>query len=220
MSANKRIIEFKNSIPSNVKLVAVSKTRSVDEIMEVYNVGHKIFGENRVQELTAKYSSLPKDIEWHFIGHLQKNKVKFIAPFINTIHSVDSLKLLQEINKEAKKNNRVINCLLEFYIASELTKYGLIYEEAAEILSNPIINEMENINIKGVMGMASFTSNNNLIRKEFKHLKKIFEKLKERFFADSQEFKEMSMGMSNDFLIAIKEGSTIIRIGSSIFGEH
>ncbi len=218
MCLTDKAIKLKNEIPGNVKLVAVSKTKSVDKIMDVYNAGHKIFGENRAQELSTKYPLLPKDIEWHFIGHLQKNKVKYIAPYVNTIHSVDSFKLLQEINKEAKKNNRIINCLLEFYIASELTKYGLSYEEALEILNNSGINELDNIKIKGVMGMASLTDNTHIIRKEFRQLKKYFEKIKESFFADDNDFNEISMGMSGDYLIALEEGATIIRIGTLIFG--
>jgi len=218
MCLTDKVIKLKNEIPGNVKLVAVSKTKSVDKIMDVYNAGHNIFGENRAQELSTKYPLLPKDIEWHFIGHLQKNKVKYIAPYVNTIHSVDSFKLLQEINKEAKKNNRIINCLLEFYIASELTKYGLSYEEALEILNNSGINELDNIKIKGVMGMASLTDNTHIIRKEFRQLKKYFEKIKESFFADDNDFNEISMGMSGDYLIALEEGATIIRIGTLIFG--
>ncbi|GAB4290566.1 MAG: YggS family pyridoxal phosphate-dependent enzyme [Marinilabiliales bacterium] len=220
MSADKNIIELKKSIPGHIKLVAVSKTKTADEIMSVYNTGHKIFGENKVQELVKKYEILPKDIEWHMIGHLQSNKVKYIAPFISLIHSVDSLKLLSIINKEAIKNNRVINCLLQFHIAKEETKFGLSLEEAVEILESQEYNEMKNIKISGLMGMATFTENTEQIREEFKFLKNCFIKLKNKYFYDDNYFCELSMGMTNDYQIAIEEGSTILRLGTLIFGER
>lgn len=205
---------------SNVKLVAVSKTKSPDIILEVYKAGHKIFGENKVQELTQKYEVLPKDIEWHFIGHLQTNKVKYIVPFINLIHSVDSLKLLKEINKEAVKNNRTIDCLLQIHIAKEETKFGLGFEEALALLQSEEYKLLKNIKIIGLMGMATLTDNINLIRSEFKELKAFFDDLKKFVLKDNAEFKELSMGMSGDYEIAIEEGSTMVRVGSSIFGSR
>lgn len=211
---------YKSNIPEEVKLVAVSKTKPVSDILEVYNLEHKIFGENKVQELTNKQPQLPEDIEWHFIGHLQSNKVKYIAAFVQLIHSVDSLKLLKEINKQAIKNNRIIDCLLQFHIATESTKFGLDYEEASEILKSEPYTSMENIHITGVMGMATFTDEEMVIRQEFKLLKSIFDKLKEEFFTDYPAFKEISMGMSDDYKIAVEEGSTIVRIGSAIFGSR
>jgi pyridoxal phosphate enzyme (YggS family) len=188
--------------------------------MSAYQTGHKIFGENKAQELMNKQPQLPPDIEWHFIGHLQTNKVKYITSFVNLIHSVDSLKLLKEINKQALKANRTIDCLFQFHIASEETKFGLDYEEAAEIVRSDQFQGLRNIKICGVMGMATFTDNSEIIRQEFKKLRRIFEKLKTNFFENKNFFKEISMGMSDDYKIAIEEGSTIIRIGSSIFGAR
>lgn len=214
------ISKLKSGIPIGVKLVAVSKTRSVEEIMQVYDTGHKIFGENKVQDLVKKYEALPKDIEWHMIGHLQTNKVKYIAGFVDLIHSVDSLNLLKIINKEALKNNRIINCLLQFHIATEETKFGLSINEANEILSSKEFSELSNINIVGLMGMASFTEDQSLIRKEFNYLANCFDSLKNDYFINSNDFKELSMGMTLDFNIAIEERSTIIRIGTLIFGER
>lgn len=211
---------IQSTIPSNVTLVAVSKTKPISDILEVYNAGQRVFGENKVQEMTEKYEVLPKDIEWHLIGHLQSNKVKYIAPFVSLIHSVDSLKLLTEINKEAKKNNRVINCLLQFHVAQEETKFGLTVEEAKELLESKEFVEMQNISIVGIMGMASFTENTETIRNEFRLLENYFQLLKSHFFKFNGEFKEISMGMSGDYLIAIEEGSTIVRVGSSIFGNR
>ena len=211
---------YKNKIPKQVKLVAVSKTKPVNDLLAAYNCGQKLFGENKVQELTSKQPQLPSDIEWHFIGHLQSNKVKFIAHFVQLIHSVDSLKLLKEINKQALKNNRIIDYLLQFHISTEETKFGLDYEEAAEILKSASDSSLDNVNIAGVMGMATFTDDEMLIRQEFRQLKNIFNKLKEDFFSDNSSFKEISMGMSDDYKIAIEEGSTIVRIGSAIFGSR
>lgn len=200
------------------KLVAVSKTKPAWAILELYNKGQRAFGENKVQEMVAKYEQLPKDIEWHFIGHLQTNKVKYIAPFVQCIHSVDSLKLLNEINKQAKKNDRFIDCLMQFHIAEEESKFGLDQSEAAEILDAPELKELENIRITGVMGMATFTENMEQVRKEFKNLKSIFDHLKRAYFPDKEYFKEISMGMSGDYEIAVEEGSTMVRIGTLIFG--
>jgi len=209
-----------NKIPEHVKLVAVSKTKPVNDILAAYKYGQKIFGENKVQELTDKHSQLPDDIRWHFIGHLQSNKVKYIAPFVELIHSVDSLKLLKEINKQALRNNRTIGCLLQFHIATESSKFGLDYEEVCALLESEAYLQMKNICISGVMGMATFTNDKTKIREEFEQLKNIFTNLKQDFFKDSSGFKEISMGMSDDYKIAIDEGSTLVRIGSGIFGSR
>ena len=199
------------------KLVAVTKTRTVNELQEVYNAGLRIFGENRVQEMQEKYSQLPTDIQWHLIGHLQSNKVKYIAPYVTLIHSVDSLELLQEINKQAFKNNRIIDCLLQVYIATEETKFGLDITELESILESDQIKSLNNIKIIGLMGMASNTDDQTQIRTEFKSLKNIFDKLVMKFKSSNVELKEISMGMSGDYEIAIEEGSTLIRVGSAIF---
>ena len=206
-------------VPKNVKVIAVSKMQHHDRIKELYDSGYKIFGENKAQEIIDKQQKLPKDIEWHFIGHLQTNKVKFIAPFVSLIHSVDSLRLLSEINKEALKKNKVIDCLLQFHIATEETKYGLNTAEAEGLLNSDIFNQLENVRIVGVMGMATFTENFELVRKEFATLKRYFSLLKDNFFADEDYFKEISMGMSQDYKIAIEEGSTMVRIGTAIFAS-
>lgn len=208
------------SIPSYVTLVAVSKTKPVEALMEVYNAGQRVFGENKVQEMCDKYDEMPKDIQWHLIGHLQTNKVKYIAPFVALIHSVDSFKLLEEINKQALKNNRVIDCLLQFHIAQEETKYGLSENEASELIASNEFKKLKNVRIVGVMGMASFTEDNEAVRNEFQSLKKIFTNLKNEFFSNEDCFKEISMGMSGDYLLAIEEGSTMVRVGSSIFGTR
>lgn len=213
-----KIRQIKESIPEGVKLIAVSKTKPVSDILNGYNGGQRIFGENKVQELVDKYEALPKDIEWHLIGHLQTNKVKYIAPFVSLIHAVDSLKLLQEINKEAKKNNRIINCLLQFHIASEDTKFGLSFEEAEELLKDEAFFQLEHVNIVGVMGMASFTEDEDQIRDEFRTLYNYFQIIKSHYFKFNPDFKEISMGMSGDYLLAIEEGSTMVRVGSAIFG--
>ncbi len=220
MDIGNNISEIKNSIPAGVKLVAVSKTKPNGDIMAAYNSGHKIFGENKVQDLVQKYEELPKDIEWHFIGHPQSNKVKFIAPFIHLIHGVDSLKLLKVINKEGQKNNRVVNCLLQFHIAEESTKFGLSLVEAESILVSDDFVSLKNIAIAGVMGMATNTDNKSQIKKEFHLLKNIFNSLKNEYFSDSEIFREISMGMSADYPIAVEEGSTLIRVGSNIFGAR
>ncbi|MBN4066106.1 YggS family pyridoxal phosphate-dependent enzyme [Candidatus Amoebophilus asiaticus] len=205
---------------AGVKLIAISKTKPVSAILEGYEKGHKVFGENRVQELVQKQQQLPDDIEWHMVGHLQTNKVKLIAPFINYIHSVDSLKLLKAINQEASKNDRIINCLLQIYIAEEATKYGLSFEEANSLLLTSEFKALHNIKIVGLMGMATFTDNSDQIRREFHALKEFYDKLGQTEFKDNPEFKELSMGMSGDYKIAIEEGSTMVRIGSLIFGER
>ena len=203
-----------------VKLVAVSKTKPAEAILEIYNSGQRIFGENRVQELVEKQAQLPKDIEWHLIGHLQTNKVKYIAPFVHLIHSIDSLKLLKEVNKQAQKNDRIIDCLLQMHIAEEETKFGLDKNEAVELLSSESFEQMKNIRIIGLMGMATFTDNEKQVQQEFKNLKDIFESLRTQFFINDDSFKEVSMGMSGDYKTAIEEGSTMVRIGSLIFGAR
>lgn len=208
---------IQNQIPGTVTLVAVSKTQTVSAIQEAYDFGQRVFGENKVQELADKYTLLPKDIKWHVIGHLQTNKVKYIAPFVTLIHSVDSLKLLQEINKQALNNERIIDCLLQFHIAQEETKFGLSIEEAQEFLDSIDFALLKNVRIVGIMGMASFTSDSNQVRGEFKTLKSIYDQLKSDYFSAENSFKEISMGMSGDFQLAIEEGSTIVRVGSSIF---
>lgn len=220
MSIAENLAKVKRDIPENVKLVAVSKTKPNNDILEAYATGHKIFGENKAQELVGKYESLPKDIEWHFIGHLQSNKVKYIAPFIDLMHGIDSLKILKVINKEAKKNERVIKCLLQFHIAEEETKFGLSVDEAKDILESEAYANMQHIKITGVMGMATFTDEEAKIRKEFRNLKTIFETLKSSYFSTENNFCEISMGMSDDYQIAMGEGSTIVRVGSKIFGAR
>lgn len=206
--------------PYSTQLVAVSKTKPNEAILALYEEGQRIFGENRVQELVEKQASLPKDIQWHLIGHLQSNKVKYIAEFVDTIHSIDSLKLLKEVDKQATKYNRVVNCLLQFHIAEEDSKFGLSLEEAQELLNSDAFGKMQNIAITGVMGMATFTEDTQQVRKEFKTLKSYFEQLKNTFFVENDRFKEVSMGMSGDYTIAIEEGSTLVRVGSLLFGNR
>ena len=207
-----------NNLPQQVKLIAVSKTKPIEAIEEAYKAGQRVFGENRVQELVEKYKALPKDIEWHLIGHLQTNKVKYVAPFVAMIQGVESLRLLDTINKEGEKNGRVIPCLLQFHIAEEETKFGLNEAEAKELLESEIYGRMKNIHIVGVMGMATFTEDREQVRKEFHHLKTIFDGLRQNYFAHDPAFKELSMGMSGDYPIAVEEGSTMVRVGSFIFG--
>lgn len=220
MSVQQNILKYKNQLPNEVKLVAVSKTKPNSLIEEAYNAGQRIFGENKVQDLAAKQPELPSDILWHFIGHLQRNKVKFIAAFVNTIHAVDSIRLLKEINKQAVINNRSIKCLLQFHIAEEETKFGLNLQEAKIILGHDDFKAMQNIKIAGLMGMATYTQNHEQIRKEFRNLKNFFDQIKSDYFEVDAEFKEISMGMSGDYKIAIEEGSTMIRIGTDIFGAR
>ena len=218
MSVAQNIAELKSTLPEKVTLIAVSKTKPVEVLQEAYDGGQRVFGENKVQEMVDKYEQLPKDIQWHLIGHLQTNKVKYIAPFVELIHSVDSLKLLQEINKQAKKYNRIIPCLLQFHIASEETKFGLNVEEATEILQDREFVELQNVDIVGVMGMASFTEDEEVVRDEFQTLHSYFALIKSHFFKFNPNFKHISMGMSGDYEIAIEEGSTMIRVGSKLFG--
>lgn len=209
-----------SQIPENVQLVAVSKTKPNEDIMEAYEAGQRVFGENKAQDLVTKFDTLPKDIEWHYIGHLQTNKVKYLAPFVHTVEAVDSIKLLKEINKKAKSHNRVINCFLQFHIATEESKFGYSYKEVEELLNSEAYKAFEHIQIAGVMGMGTFTDDMEAVRKEFKTLKGYFDQLKKDFFSDDENFKEISMGMSNDFAVAIEEGSTQVRIGSDIFGAR
>ena len=220
MSIRANIKEIQNGIPGHVRLVAVSKTKPPSDIMEAYSTGQRDFGENKVQELTVKYPVLPADIQWHFIGHLQTNKVKHIAHFVSIIESVDSFKLLKEINKQANRNGRNIDCLLQFHIAQEYAKFGLNMEEAISLLESNDYSDMENIRITGVMGMATFTDDMDVVRQEFKTLKGYFTQIKSKYFLDREYFRELSMGMSGDYETAIEEGSTIVRIGSLIFGER
>ena len=219
MSISDKMLYLKNQIPPQVKLIAVSKFRSVDIILESYHSGQRIFGENKVKELIAKKPLLPGDIEWHFIGHLQSNKVKYIASFIHLIHSVDSFGLLQEINKEAIRHHRVIDVLLQFHIASEKSKFGLNLPTCKFLLESDSLQDMQNIRITGVMGMATNTDDQQIIRSEFRQLKEYFNFLKEEYFQNVSTFREISMGMTGDYRIAIEQGSTMVRIGSAFFGD-
>jgi len=219
MIANK-LQKLYGELPKEVTLVAVSKTKPISDLQVAYDAGQRVFGENKVQEMCAKWEQLPEEIKWHFIGHLQRNKVKYLAPFVNLIHGVESFRLLKEINKQAKKYNRVIDVLLQFFIANEETKFGLSFEESQSILVDENFKELQNVRVCGVMGMASFTNNQEQIREEFKTLKSIFDKLKFTFFDNETSFNVVSMGMSGDYKIAIEEGSTMIRVGSSIFGKR
>ncbi len=220
MEIAENIQRLKHSIPAYVRIVAVSKTIPETDILEAYHCNHRIFGENRVQELLRKQTNLPRDIEWHMIGHLQSNKVKYIAPFIAMIHSVDNLDLLSVINQEAIKNNRIIHCLLQIRIAQEETKYGLSPEGAHELLSAPEFQQMKNISICGLMGMATFTQDTARIRSEFRSLAGCFRQIKSDHFSTYESFSELSMGMSGDYPIALEEGATLLRIGTLIFGER
>ena len=212
MSITSNLNSILNNIPSNVILVAVSKTKTDTDILAAYNAGQKVFGENKVQELTKKEKELPSDIKWHMIGHLQTNKVKHIASFVSLIHAVDSIKLLKEINKRATQNNRIIDCLLQIHIAQESTKFGFDIEEIEKVIS--IAKEYKNIKIKGLMGMATFTNDSKQINKEFKSINQIFKKVK------NKTLNTLSIGMSGDYKLAINNGSTMIRVGSAIFGER
>lgn len=216
MSISEKIKSLKTGIPSEVTLVAISKTKPNSDILEAYETGHRIFGENKVQELTQKWEELPKDIEWHMVGHVQRNKVKYMAPFVELIHAVDSLKLLKEIEKQAKKNDRKINCLLQIKIAEEDTKFGIDVAEAKDILQSDSYRKMAHVKVVGLMGMATLTENEAKIRKEFTFLKTTFDALKEQY----DSFSILSMGMSGDYKIAIECGSNMIRLGSFIFGER
>ncbi len=216
MSIEKKIVALKKSIPVHVTLVAVSKTKPNEDLQEAYDAGQRIFGENKVQEMTRKWEELPKDIQWHMIGHVQRNKVKYMASFVSLIHGVDSFKLLKEINKQGKKNHRKIPCLLQIHIAEEDTKFGFDEKELLELVQDKAFLELDHVEIKGLMGMATFTDDKNQIRREFKSLNTLFQRLK----TNLDELEILSMGMSGDYQIAIEEGSTMVRIGSSIFGAR
>ena len=220
MDIHENISHVLATLPAGVQLVAVSKTKPVEDILQAYDAGQRLFGENKAQELAAKQAQLPGDILWHFIGHLQTNKVKYIAPFVTLIHAVDSLKLLSEINKQAVKNNRVIDCLLEFHIAREESKFGLSQDGADELLRSEEYGELKNIRICGVMGMATYTDDQQQIGEEFRSLKVIFDRLKQKYFSGREYFKEVSMGMSGDYHLAVQEGATLVRVGSGIFGTR
>jgi pyridoxal phosphate enzyme (YggS family) len=217
MSIKENLFKIISSLPENVTLVAVSKTKPVSDLMEAYNAGQRVFGENKIQEMTEKWEQMPKDIQWHMIGHIQTNKVKFMAPYVNLIHGVDSLKLLEEINKQAIKNNRIIDCLLQIHIAEEETKFGLDEQELNDLLASESFKNLNNIKIVGLMGMATFTDNQIQIKKEFEHLKSIFDNY-QQLNTENCQLNTLSMGMSGDYKLAIACGSTMVRIGSSIFG--
>jgi pyridoxal phosphate enzyme (YggS family) len=217
MSIAQNLLQIKAQLPEQVTLVAVSKTKPIADLMEAYHVGQRIFGENKIQEMTEKWEAMPKDIEWHMIGHVQTNKVKFMAEYVSLIHGVDSLKLLVEINKQALKHNRIINCLLQVYIAEEESKFGLDENELSEVLNSDEFKTLQNIQIVGLMGMATFTENQSQIKKEFQNLKTIFDKVNQ-LETNNLKLETVSMGMSGDYQLAIECGSTMVRIGSSIFG--
>jgi pyridoxal phosphate enzyme (YggS family) len=211
---------LREELPEEVLLVAVSKTKPVEDILEAYRAGHRDFGENKVQEMVGKKDQLPADIRWHMIGHLQTNKVKYIVPFVHLIHSVDSMKLLRTVNKEAAKNNKVQDLLLEIHIAEEPSKFGFVFDDLLTLFREEEWRSLQNIRICGVMGMATFTEDHDQVRREFRYLHSCFEQLKETFFSGADHFKDISMGMSGDYRIAVEEGSTIVRIGTLIFGER
>lgn len=219
MSISENILKIKSKLPKEVTLVAVSKTKPLSYLLEAYNIGQRVFGENKIQEMVSKYNEMPKDIAWHMIGHIQRNKVKYMAPFVSLIHAVDSLRLLAEINKQALKNNRIIDCLLQVKIAAEESKFGLSENEVLNLLVSEEIKTFQNIKIVGLMGMATFTNNQEQLQKEFEILKCIFDNLT-HLKSTNYNLKTLSMGMSDDYPIAIKNGSTMIRVGSSIFGKR
>lgn len=220
MSINNKLQAVKETVPSLVTLVAVSKTKPPELIAEAYEAGHRDFGENKVQELVPKYETLPKDIRWHMIGHLQTNKVKYIVPFVHLIHGVDRFKLLTEINKRAQNIDRVVNCLLQIHIAEEESKFGFSGEELMTLLGEEQIQQLAHVKIMGLMGMATNTDNESIVKMEFKRLRNLFDQLKIEFYSDSEDFSILSMGMSNDYLQAIQEGSNMVRVGSAIFGAR
>ncbi|KZE83817.1 YggS family pyridoxal phosphate-dependent enzyme [Myroides marinus] len=221
MSITENLKHIKNTLPAHVTLVAVSKTKPNEDIVEAYEAGQRIFGENKIQEMTDKYEALPKDIQWHMIGHVQRNKVKYMAPYVSLIHGVDSFRLLEEIDKQAKRNNRVISCLLQMFIAEEETKFGLDQTELMEILASEEFKALKNIKVVGLMGMATFTDNQLQVKKEFTQLSGIFAMCKKQFGSeDNLDLNIISMGMSNDYSLAIECGSTMVRIGSNIFGSR
>ncbi|PHR12262.1 MAG: YggS family pyridoxal phosphate-dependent enzyme [Aequorivita sp.] len=216
MTIAENLKKFNSELPKNVTLVAVSKTKPVSDLMEAYNAGQRVFGENKIQEMEAKWQEMPKDVQWHMIGHVQRNKVKYMAPFVSLIHAVDSFKLLKEINKEAKKNERVIECLLQIKIAEEDSKFGMDETVAVYLLASEEYKKLQNVKIVGLMGMATFTDDEKQVSEEFQTLKKIYDQFK----AQNSEFRILSMGMSGDYKIAIANGSNMIRVGSAIFGER
>ena len=219
MSISQKIIDLKAELPSEVSLVAVSKTKPISDLMQAYEAGQRIFGENKIQEMTEKWEAMPKDIKWHMIGHVQTNKVKFMAPYVSLIHGVESIKLLAEIDKQGKKNNRIIDCLLQFFIADEETKFGLDKSEFIEIINSDIFKNLKNIKVVGLMGMASFTDNTEQVSREFQILKSIFDEY-QLTVTDNFELQTLSIGMSGDYKIAIDHGSNMIRVGTSIFGSR
>ncbi len=219
-SIAENIFDIRKKLPEQVKLIAVSKYKPESDLLQAYEAGQRVFGENKAQEMTEKHEHLPKDIEWHFIGHLQTNKIKYIIPYVHCIHSIDSARLLAEVEKHAAKCNRRVRCLLQFHIATEESKFGFSYEEAVAMLASPAFAEWEHIEICGVMGMATNTENQDLIRSEFHTLKRYFDQLKTDFFLNQESFREISMGMTGDYPIAVEEGSTMVRIGSAIFGAR
>ena len=220
MSIANNINDIRKQLPAQVRLIAVSKFKPAEDILEAYEAGQRLFGENKAQEMTAKHEVLPKDIEWHFIGHLQTNKIKYIIPFVHCIHSIDSAHLLAEVERHAAKAGRVVPCLLQFHIATEETKFGFSMEEAEEMLQSADFKNWKHVEICGVMGMASNTENSSQVRQEFRHLKNIFDHLKNNYFPQQETFREISMGMTGDYPIAVEEGSTLVRIGSAIFGAR
>ena len=220
MSIANNINDIRKQLPAQVRLIAVSKFKPAEDILEAYEAGQRLFGENKAQEMTAKHEVLPKDIEWHFIGHLQTNKIKYIIPFVHCIHSIDSAHLLAEVERHAAKAGRVVPCLLQFHIATEETKFGFSMEEAEEMLQSADFKSWNHVEICGVMGMASNTENSSQVRQEFRHLKNIFDHLKNNYFPQQESFREISMGMTGDYPIAVEEGSTLVRIGSAIFGAR
>ncbi len=220
MTISENLEKFNKELPDDVKLVAVSKTKPVSDLMEAYNAGQRIFGENKIQEMEAKWQEMPKDIQWHMIGHVQRNKVKYMAPFVSLIHAVDSLKLLKEINKEAEKNERNIDCLLQIKIAEEDSKFGMDKTDAAKLLASDEIKKLRNVKIIGLMGMATFTDDEKQISEEFQKLEKIYNEFKIQSREFGTEFRILSMGMSGDYKIAIQNGSNMVRVGSAIFGER
>jgi len=220
MDIQQKLINVKNEIPQGIRLVAVSKYHPAEAILEAYNSGQRIFGENKAQEMKAKHEVLPKDIQWHFIGHLQSNKIKYIISYVSMIEAVDTFKLLSEINQYAEKEERIVPCLLEIHLAKEETKFGFSFQECRDLLKEGYWKELKNVTISGIMGMASNIDDENQILREFTSLKKFFDELKRDFFSDNPNFKEISMGMSNDYKLAIQAGSTLVRIGTKIFGER
>ena len=220
MSIASNINDIRIKLPEHVKLIAVSKYKPESDLMQAYEAGQRVFGENKAQEMTGKYEHLPKDIEWHFIGHLQTNKIKYISPYVHCIHSIDSAKLLAEVEKHAAKHGRRVRCLLQFHIATEESKFGFSYEEAVAMLQSPDFAEWQHVELCGVMGMATNTEDTALIRNEFRTLKSYFDRLKNEYFPGQESFREISMGMTGDYPIAMEEGSTMVRIGSAIFGAR